>query len=258
MLNKMRNNPAMVIMNSNHVTEQLVADAISYLGGSPLANDDERDDETLVGLASAVVINMGTTKKESHERALRLGKVAKKLGKPVVFDPVGAGASNLRRLNAIDTMKQVQPEVVRGNLSEIAALLMNEQSALGIDSTSHANAVQVAKAYAKQEEVWVVISGEVDVVTDGETVYELRNGHPYLSVNVGMGDVLDAILALGLAHGVSLEDLAKVASILTVAADLAIERDDVHGPATFRNAVFDYLATLSDATLAKLANIKVL
>ncbi|MFC4760482.1 hydroxyethylthiazole kinase [Fructobacillus durionis] len=255
-LEVMHTQPAMVMMNGNHVTEQLVADVISYLGGSPLVGDDARDDDALVSLASAVVINMGTITAAGHDRLIHLGQTAKKLGKPVVFDPVGAGASDLRRQQALTLVEKVQPTVIRGNLSEIAALLSGEASALGIDSTSAANAVETAKAYAKVSGAILVISGAKDVVTDGETVYEIDNGHPYLAVNVGMGDALDGILALGLAQGTTLEKVVQAASILPVAADMAVQNQAVEGPATFKNALMDQLANLSDGKLSKYANIK--
>ncbi|MDD9138889.1 hydroxyethylthiazole kinase [Fructobacillus sp. CRL 2054] len=255
-LETMHQQPAMVMMNGNHVTEQLVADVISYLGGSPLVGDDERDDDNLVALASAVVINMGTITAAGHERLIHLGAAAKKFSKPVVFDPVGAGASIHRRKQALDLVDQVQPAVMRGNLSEIAALLSGETSALGIDSTSEADALSTAEAYAKKTGAIIVISGAVDVVTDGQTVYQIDNGHPDLAVNVGMGDALDGILALGLAQGHSLEQVVQAASILPVAADFAVKHPGVEGPATFKNALMDKLATLTDEELIKQANIK--
>ncbi|MBS9336033.1 hydroxyethylthiazole kinase [Fructobacillus papyrifericola] len=255
-LKDMQEKPAMVIMNGNHVTEQLVADVISYLGGSPLVAEDYRDDENLVPLASALSLNMGTVAKAGHERLIHLGKVANQQAKPIVFDPVGAGASTHRKEQAEAIMDSVAVKVVRGNLSEIAALLSGEKAKLGIDSTSRADAIATAKSYAALSKTWVVISGAVDTISDGKRVFQIDNGHPYLAKNVGMGDALDGILALGLAHSQTIDELVQVAAVLPVAADLVIQEDRVQGPASFKVALMDKLAQLSDQELQDFAKIE--
>ncbi|MGQ2225802.1 hydroxyethylthiazole kinase [Fructobacillus fructosus] len=256
LLEQMHRQPAMVIMNGNHVTEQLVAYVISYLGGSPLVAEDFRDDEALVPLASAVALNMGTVSEESHKRLIHLGRFANQNQKPVVFDPVGAGASKLRKEQALAIMEAVSVKVVRGNLSEIAALLSGEQSRLGIDSTSEADAVQTALDYARCSKAWVVVSGAVDTVSDGQRVFQIDNGHPYLAKNVGMGDALDGILALGLAQRATFEAFVRVAAILPVAADLAMKEGTVEGPASFKTSLLDHLYQLNDDELTKTAKIQ--
>lgn len=259
LLEQMHQQPAMVIMNGNHVTEQLVADVISYLGGSPLVAEDYRDDKTLVSLASAIVLNMGTVTEKSLQRLIHLGKMANQQSKPVVFDPVGVGASTLRREQAEEVLKHVKVDAIRGNLSEISALLSGEESRLGIDSTSDADAVQTALDFARLSKCWVVISGAIDTVSDGRQVFQIKNGHPYLAKNVGMGDALDGILALGLVHVQNLKDFAKVAAILPVAADQAINEKNVCGPASFKTTLMDCLYHLKDDALitqAKISEIK--
>ncbi|MBS9334666.1 hydroxyethylthiazole kinase [Fructobacillus sp. M1-13] len=255
-IERMHRQKAMVIMNGNHVTEQLVADVIAYLGGSPLVAEDERDDEALVSLASAIVLNMGTVSKQSHQRLIHLGRAANLNQKPVVFDPVGAGASTLRKKQAEAIMAAVSVKVIRGNLSEIAALLSGESSRFGIDATSHADAVQTALDYARLKKAWVVISGPVDTVSDGKRVFQIKNGHPYLEKNVGMGDALDSILALGLVHTTRFEEFVQVVAMLPVAADLVIKQSAVRGPASFKMALLDKLSQLSQAELFDVAHIK--
>ncbi|MBS9337263.1 hydroxyethylthiazole kinase [Fructobacillus parabroussonetiae] len=147
-------------------------------------------------------------------------------------------------------------QVIRGNLSEIAALLTGEQSHLGIDSTSEADSVKTALKFAAQSKAWVVISGKVDTIRDGQQVFQITNGHPFLAKNVGMGDALDGILALGLAHCTMIEELVKVAAILPVAADLVMEEDKVQGPASFKMALMDKLTNLSDQELLDFAHIR--
>ncbi|MBS9337262.1 hydroxyethylthiazole kinase [Fructobacillus parabroussonetiae] len=105
-LEDIQTKPAMVIMNGNHVTEQLVADVISYLGGSPLIAEDYQDDANLVPLSAAIDLNMGTITKSSHQRLIQLGQTANQHGKPIVFDPVGVGASPLRKAQARETFRE--------------------------------------------------------------------------------------------------------------------------------------------------------
>ena len=48
------------------------------------------------------------------------GKKANELGIPVVLDPVGAGASDLRNKTTGKILEQVRITVLRGNLSEVS------------------------------------------------------------------------------------------------------------------------------------------
>ncbi|WP_455198422.1 hydroxyethylthiazole kinase, partial [Kaarinaea lacus] len=49
-------------------------------------------------------------------------KKANELGKPVVLDAVGVGATKLRTDSALKIMKEAKVDVIKGNASEIGVL----------------------------------------------------------------------------------------------------------------------------------------
>ena len=78
---------------TNYVTVNDCANAILAIGGSPVMADDINEVEDIVSLSSALIINIGTLNQRTIDSMIKAGKKANELKKPVVLDPVGAGAS---------------------------------------------------------------------------------------------------------------------------------------------------------------------
>ena len=79
---------------TNYVTVNDVANCILAIGASPIMADDIAEAADITSISKALVINMGTLNARTVESMVAAGKKANELGVPVVFDPVGAGASN--------------------------------------------------------------------------------------------------------------------------------------------------------------------
>ena len=91
-------------------------------GGSPIMAQGRREVEDVTSICHSLVLNMGTLEKRTVKAMLLAGKKAKELGHPVILDPVGVTASAYRRSSAIRVLEGVEPDVIRGNASEICAL----------------------------------------------------------------------------------------------------------------------------------------
>lgn len=255
MIKNVRAQSPIVLNVANHVTPQHVADGINYIGGSPIMIADPLEARELTSLANAVTLNLGSTSPVSQMLMLTIGEKANEMGIPVVFDPVAVAASTIRTERAQQLLKNVQVDVVRGNMGEVAALAGVAWQSHGIDAGSgDGDQVEIAKQAAKKLKCKVVVSGATDIVTDGERVYLIENNAPLLCTNVGMGDVLDGILGVFLSQNDSLAALAYATGILPVAAELAMQKFPVQA-ASFLTATFDNLATIDDETL--LANLKI-
>ncbi len=259
-LSKIKKLNPIVLNVANAVTPQYVADAISFIGGSPIMFEDTEDGKELAKIAGAITLNMGTPTPNSLAKALIVGKVANKRNIPVLLDPVAIGATKVRRTHTEKVLKKVKVDFIRGNVSEIAALLGSAWSGKGIDAEKGASfkkeyAVAVAVAAARKTGATIILSGETDIITDGHTVYAVTNGHPYLTVNVGSGDILDAIIATATAVDRSLETTAYATAILSVAADMAIEKT-LGKPYSFFHEIWDTLGTMTDRDLCKRIHIQ--
>mmetsp|Transcript_65085 Transcript_65085/g.55245 ORF Transcript_65085/g.55245 Transcript_65085/m.55245 type:complete len:107 (+) Transcript_65085:128-448(+) len=83
--------------------------------------------------------------------------------KPIVFDPVGVGASKYRNEVAAKILKAGPPNVIRGNASEIMALANAANTSKGVDSTeSSDSAVGIAQQLSYQLNCTIVVSGATD------------------------------------------------------------------------------------------------
>ncbi len=250
-----------IVLNvANTVTPQYVADAISFIGGSPIMFEDADDGKDLAKIASAITLNMGTPSPNALAKTLTIGKVANKRNIPIVLDPVAVGATKIRKSHTEKVLKKVKVDFIRGNMSEISALLGTAWSGKGIDAEKGAAfhkeyAATVAVAAARKTGATIILSGETDIVTDGHTVYAITNGHPYLTVNVGSGDMLDAIIATAAGVDRSLETIAYATAILSVAADIAIERAPGK-PYSFFHELWNTLGTITDKDLCKRIHIQ--
>ena len=93
---------------TNYVTVNDCANMILAAGGSPIMADDAAEVEQIVALSSALVINIGTLNARTVASMLAAGKRANALNIPVVLDPVGAGASDLRNETLRTLLREVR------------------------------------------------------------------------------------------------------------------------------------------------------
>lgn len=111
---------------------------------------------------------------------VKAGRTAARLGLPVVFDPVGVGASQFRQSIAAEVLREVPVTVLRCNASELQALSGLAQVSRGVDAgkTLPPEAMRpLAEQFAAQHHCVAAVTGAEDIVTDGKTTHILRNGH---------------------------------------------------------------------------------
>jgi hydroxyethylthiazole kinase len=151
--------------------------------------------EEMTTLAQALVINIGTLSTPWVDAMLLAGRAANRLGKPVVLDPVGAGATQFRTRTALRLLDEVRVSVLRGNASEILALSGEQSQTRGVDSMDSASEAQsVAKRLAQKHGMVVAMTGAIDCVTDGSQTILVSNGHPLMGRITGSGCTASALV----------------------------------------------------------------
>ena len=85
---------------TNYVVMNSTANALLALGASPVMAHAEEEMEEMVGIASALVINIGTLSPAWVRAMHRAAEAARKRRIPIVLDPVGAGATSYRTRTA--------------------------------------------------------------------------------------------------------------------------------------------------------------
>ena len=180
---------------TNYVAMNFSANALLAIGASPVMAHAVEEMDDMVAIASALVINIGTLDAEWVRGMLAAGRAAHRLGKPIVLDPVGAGATPYRTQVAWEIIRECRPTIIRGNASEIMALVNADIKSKGVDSSqSSDDAVELAKQLAKAIGAVVVISGATDYITDGARVATITNGSPLMTQVTAMGCTASSIV----------------------------------------------------------------
>ena len=173
---------------TNYVAMNFSANALLAIGASPVMAHAVEEMDDMVSIASALVINIGTLDAEWVRGMLRAGRAARRLGKPIVLDPVGAGATPYRTQTAWEIIRECQPTIIRGNASEIMALVNSDIKSKGVDSSqSSDDAVEAARQLAQSTGAVVVISGATDYITDGTRTETVTYGSPLMTRVTAMG-----------------------------------------------------------------------
>ena len=183
---------------TNYVTVNDVANAELAIGGSALMADAVEELHDMVKIASAVNINIGTLNARTVESMHAAADAAAELGRPLVFDPVGAGASALRNETTRAFLAHAHPACIRGNLSEIAFVAGLAATTRGVDAgevDGAASPEEVAAQVARAHGCICAITGVVDVVSDGTHTIFIENGDAAMGKITGTGCMCDGLIA---------------------------------------------------------------
>ncbi|CEK09516.1 hydroxyethylthiazole kinase [Legionella hackeliae] len=189
----LRQEKPLVLCLTNVVTMDFMANSLLALGAAPLMSEAEEEIEELVNISDAVNINLGTLHPAFCARIQKAVEAAAARKKPIIFDPVGAGASQLRT----DTARMLLPyvNVIRGNASEILALGGEHSHTKGVETVDNVStATDIANQLAQGNKI-VIVSGPVDYITDGTQASYLPFGSPLMPLITGMGCTLTAVIA---------------------------------------------------------------
>jgi hydroxyethylthiazole kinase len=244
---------------TNVVTTSDCANATLLAGGLPVMANSPEEAEEMVGLAQALVLNIGTLHQEQVEAMLRAGRRANQRGIPIVLDPVGAGATRYRTDTALRLLRELTIAVVKGNAGEVATLAGAKAEVRGVESGDVGDVAAVARALAKAFGVVVAATGETDlVVAPGRGLREARvtqavvaGGSPRMKTFVGSGCVAASLIGLFVGACPDRPFEATVAALTFYRK--AAERAAAHapkGPLSYRERVYEELALIEPEDLS--------
>ncbi|WIB44058.1 hydroxyethylthiazole kinase [Curtobacterium sp. MCLR17_058] len=244
---------------TNTVVQNVTANVLLALGASPAMVDVPTEAGPFARIADALLVNTGTPHAEPRVAALEAVHAARAAGTPWVLDPVAVGSLPVRTALARDLLA-LHPTVLRGNASEVLALLGDSAGGRGVDSTVGTEDARVASVAASDGRLVaaVAVSGAVDLlVAPGIGVVRVANGTDLLTRITGGGCALGAVVAAF--TSVAPEDAGAAAvaatAVHTIAAELAAR--DAGGPGTFQPLFLDRLASLTPEDVVREARITV-
>ena len=262
-LENTQNRTPMVHSITNNVTINDCANIILAAGGTAIMAQDEREVEEITSHAQTLVLNMGAVR--AQEAMLRAAKIAKQNGRPVVLDPVAAGASTLRREMCARLLCENLVSVIRGNASEVRALAAGAEQETGVeasalDSVTEDNLQESAawlRSFSRRTGAVVMLTGAMDVITDGTRTAVVRGGSAYLRRITGAGCMLTSLTGVycGANPNTLLEAAVTASEVMKHCGETAEARvrKEMEGTASFRTRLIDAVSLLdADELTSKL------
>ncbi|KAI5465614.1 Hydroxyethylthiazole kinase family-domain-containing protein [Mariannaea sp. PMI_226] len=238
---------------TNLVVQNFAANIALSIGASPIMANYGEEAADLAKLGGALVINMGTVTPDGLKNYIQALKAYNDADRPVVFDPVGAGATTVRR-NAVKSLLEAGYfTVIKGNEGEIQTVAGASVLQRGVDSTSSltlAEKAQLVTKLARRLNNVILLTGATDLLSDGRRTVRIDNGHPLLASVTGTGCTLGTTVSAMVSAYTNDPLLAAVAGTVMfgLAAEMAAARSEVRGPGTFVPAFLDELYAIRQAT----------
>ena len=246
---------------TNYVTVNDVANIILASGAWPIMADDIEEVSDITSICNSLVLNIGTLNSRTIESMVKAGKKSNELIHPVVLDPVGVGASRLRMDTTLRLLKEIKLSVIRGNASEIKAILNKTETSSGVDVSLEDNInednideyIEMGKEISKTNNAVVAITGPIDIVTNGKKTYLIRNGHKNMGRITGTGCMLSGLIGgfIGANSENILESTALAVAAMGLCGELANEKSIGKGLGTgsLRTYLIDYMSNLNEEKL---------
>jgi hydroxyethylthiazole kinase len=265
---RVREQRPLVHVVTNFVIMNQTANALLAIGASPTMSWAQEDAAYLSKISDSLCINIGTPVKDRIDVMESLMSFAQESGKPVVLDPVGAGAGDYRTGIAQKLFSIAPDKIIRGNASEVCSLVDKTHTTRGIENNvarSDAKKILMGHGRANGEtDVTVdkqsgldsilefasclIVSGAKDMIFDKNGSITLENGSSLMSAVTGTGCILSAITAAFYAVSDNGGEAAIAAcSIAGIAGELAAQK--AGGPGTFMAHFLDSLYNMDEKSL---------
>ncbi|MFV0431870.1 MAG: hydroxyethylthiazole kinase [Alphaproteobacteria bacterium] len=251
-----KSNP-LVLSLTNHVVMNFTANALLSIGASPLMSLAADEMDELVNISHAVVINIGTLNSCFLECSFEAAKAAIKYKKPVILDPVGVGASQLRSQAVQDILETGAVTLLKGNASEVIAIgnLTSPATSKGVDS-SHSTDEAIASAIeiAKKYKICVAITGPTDVVVNEQYIGYIDLNVPMMTKVTGTGCTAAALCGAFS----SCDDDAFVAAFSTLFTMSLVGNEaqkQTKAPGSFATAFIDGLSQITPEMVMNMSGV---
>lgn len=254
-LEKVRLQKPLVHHLTNWVTIYDCANIVKVFGASPVMAHAQEEVEDMASIASSLVLNIGTLTTDFVRAMMQAATAANRKGIPVVLDVCGAGATSFRDAKCFEILDRATVNIIKGNASEIARIAGAGIKTKGVDATATGlNLASLARELARERGCTVVVTGREDIVTDGDRLILISNGHPLMAEIVGTGCMAASVI--GTFAAVEEDHVAASAAGLAcyeIAAEIAAKL--ARGPGSFKEMLFDAVYSLDADTIRRMQRI---
>lgn len=253
---KIRQNTPLVHCLTNTVTVNDCANILLAAGASPTMAHHEKEVVEVTSGCKSLVCNLGAT--EYYDSMLLAATQASQLHHPLIIDPVGICGSTFRRNFLKKLLHTSLPSCIRGNAAEIAAFVLDCSTIMGVDAAEMSNLSDtdfrslksLVMSFARKQKCIVIISGATDFITNGEQIFHVKNGSPFMQQITGAGCMSSALLGAFLAEENSIYGALSSCLVMGICGEIAatITTAKNGGTMRFHNNLIDQMSLLSQET----------
>ena len=246
---------------TNPISINDCANIVLAVGSRPIMAEHPEEVAEITATAQTLCLNLGSITSDRLKAIKIAAKTAKKNHIPIIIDIVGAACSTLRNNFLKDFLQTIQPDIIKGNISEALSICGNECHSSGVEANKEQlitleNAQEYAQLFAKwaqEHRTVLLISGPLDFITDGSSAYLISNGVPMMGHITGTGCMLNALTAAYMPAGRPLAAALLATLSFGITGELAEKSSQ--GPGTFHMQLFDAIYNLKDGDI--IANGKI-
>ncbi len=208
-LNMIKEAKPLVHSITNYVTVNDCANALLAIGARPVMSHAVQETRDITSGSDCLELNLGAT--EFFESMFLSAQEANAKGIPIVIDPVGVSGSAYRRDFLKRLISECYPTAIRGNRSEILALIKDHKTETGVDSVRYNDNLtddelldymcefcQKDSVYRKSkginDSMVLVCSGAIDKVASKDHGSFINGGSELMSHVTGTGCMSSVIL----------------------------------------------------------------
>ncbi len=255
LLSKVKAQKPLVHHITNWVTIYDCANVVRAFGALPVMAHAKEEVEEMAGIASSLVLNIGTLTPELVDSMILAGKKANEKKIPIVLDCVGVGATKLRDNEAKRILESIHVDVIKGNSSEIGKLAGAKAQTKGVEALFvEGNLIELAKKLALEQKSTVVITGKEDIVSNGNKTFLIKNGDAMMGSIVGTGcmaaSVIGAFCAVEKDHAIA---SAAALACFDIAGELAAKKSN--GSGSFKENFYDEIYNLNSEKIRAMQKI---
>lgn len=250
---------------TNPISIHDCANIILASGARPIMAEHPLEVAEITKTAQVLALNLGNitdARMESMPIALEAAAQAKI---PIMLDLVGTACSLLRKNFAKKLLAIHMPSILKGNMSELLAMIDEKSHAIGIDagekdSVTEKNRKQLALLFQRKAKEWntvFLITGKEDMIVSEKECFFVQNGSPAMANITGTGCMLGMVCASYLASASTAVDAALTSAVeFGIAGELAAKEGEA--PGSFQVHLFDAFYQLDEKKRNSLSKILVL
>ena len=248
-INECDNDAPLIHCITNPISINDCANAVLAVGAKPIMAEHPKEVAEITRTAKALAVNLGNITDARMESIRISGEVARDMHIHSIIDIAGVACSKLRLEYAQDYIRDIKPSVIKGNLSEIKALMNIKTDAQGVDASENdkvneQNIVQIAKmlsSYSVMSGAVILASGKTDLIAENDNVYAINNGTEMLGKITGTGCILNVLVASYLSNNSPLSSAIYATALLGVCGEKAYT---TKGAGTFHINLMNQLSIL--------------